>query len=516
MVAITVSIYAHKDRQATRNKCGRGEPVYSKSDIDGKATGLFQSGGRPGQPLEDEDVDSNDHKSVPEIPVHKARINQRDAKRMHRTMRNHDRWAACAINWSNTSEDSEASDLSENEEEKGKVYHVEYTIDCPKGEDALQYVKQQQEVAVNAMSLIDVNWFEQYHEEKQRMVTDRPGNGGNPYQHGSAPVFALEVFDEAMVAVNEQQQPSKNWNADRWIEENKGKSFDEFQKAVNRKAREIKQVKRQPQPLSMEVRASLRTINDLRQFLYNNSARERVWRQAGETPIPNEVLEKNYPDVLAWVRQWKEDVWNVKMNHDGFGLTKCPDCGLMVKSNEHKCFVVKSKKIEYKGGLPLRKQVQVLSKGDKIVTVTRKQIDLAKALENYNKAFGDLATHPSRGTLEQEQEITEPLPQLLQQLPTIPPPADQPMGEREMMTDLQRQFELFQQTQTVPAPPGDEAMTNLMEAGDSLSKGPKILCLSDSDWALIQKLLNDKDRTEIVPNFRDSNHKHDRGRRVPT
>ena len=54
-----------------------------------------------------------------------------------------------------------------------------------------------------------------------------------------------------------------------------------------------------------------------------------------------------------------------------------------------------SKSLQYKGGLPLRKHVQVATRGDKVITVTRRQLDLQQALANYQKTRDNVAVKPN-------------------------------------------------------------------------------------------------------------------------
>ena len=200
-------------------------------------------------------------------------------------------------------------------------------------------------------------------------------------------IYSPELVDEVLALAAESE-----FNIEEWAKANQGKSLNDIHKSIVSKVREDRFKRREPKPIPVEVQANLRCINDLRRYMYENSARERVWTKAGTEAIPSEVLKMNVMDILRWLRVWKDQVWENKISRDDYGLKKCPECGMVDRRiDDHKCFVVKSRHVEYKGGIPLRKQTQVSTRGDKIITVTKRQTDLQQALTNYKKSRDNVA-----------------------------------------------------------------------------------------------------------------------------
>ena len=142
-------------------------------------------------------------------------------------------------------------------------------------------------------------------------------------------MFSPECSEEILVLVAEAEFDVKNW-----AEVNQGKTLHDVHKAIIAKVKEERVKRKEPKPIPVEHQAKLRCLNDLRRYLYENSARERVWTKAGTVAIPKDLLEMNVTDILKWLKVWKEDVWENTINREDFGLKKCAKCGMVDKKDD--------------------------------------------------------------------------------------------------------------------------------------------------------------------------------------
>ena len=260
---------------------------------------------------------------------------------------------------------------------KTEVYTTVYEVKGSHDDPIKNYVEHRNH-AIYAMAFVDADVFTanidniiDVSNESTEEILIKPLVG----------VYSTQLVDEVMAL-----SAGVTFDFEQWARDNQGKSLNEIHKSLMTKVKEERSQRREPRPIPLADRAKITSINDARRYMFENSARERVWTKAGTQAIPPEILEMNVPDVLRWLRDWKDGVWENKISRDDYGLKRCPDCGMLDrKVDEHHCFVVKSKQLEYKGGIPLRKHVQVSTRGDKIVTVTKKQMDLQQALANYQK-----------------------------------------------------------------------------------------------------------------------------------
>jgi hypothetical protein len=207
------------------------------------------------------------------------------------------------------------------------------------------------------------------------------------------------------------------FDIDTFLQASKGKDAYEIQKNLNQAVKRMKDKRSKPQPIPQDKHKYLKTINDVRRYIFENSQREKTWTEAGRADFPEELLKcKTYPEICQWIRQWRDKIWQQNLETRGIEIHKCKDCGLHVNKNDHKCFVTKSKQVLYRGGIPYNKATQVTAQGGKIVSRTKKQMDLATAIKNYAKvrdSVPNAPTHemaaPSDHDFKSEVEIIPPL-----------------------------------------------------------------------------------------------------------
>ena len=441
-------------------KDGKDATCHLRTKPTTTESGSDQNGGRPGQLTSPGSSLSEDNtlQGQYKMAVSKLKMTKRQVLKLKRQL-DLQKFRVNYVNeYDSSSESSTESPYST--AYKQEWQQIERDTRTPQGKNAKEQAEYEWALAADAMALIDEEWFD----TARRHVKDKEiiqNDGGDALYH-PLPIYALETTDEVL-AMTAEQAANNDWDAEAWWNANKNCSPETLQKNLANKIKERRQAQRQPRPIPMEVQASMWCINDLRRYLYENTAREKVWQRAGTAMIPPEVMRMNYGDVVAWVREWKERVWNEKMSKEGFGLTRCPDCNLMVRPQDHKCFVVKSRKLEYKGGLPLRKQTQIATKGGKIITISRKQLDLDKALENYNKAFGDIPV--TRPTEERPNE---------RQVPSLPAPITTglysfPSLDVNMDNDLRPQPTVIRNPEPLPVVTSEEPNVVLMARVEAAS-----------------------------------------------
>jgi hypothetical protein len=368
------------------NHIGRGNPSFIGQPESTQAdTGSHHFGGQPGHTH----IQSNNKDQASDVRVNNHRLTKKNIKRLQR------QFTACpAIN--EVIDEVERSDAGKSSADSSSIdevnvcYAAYYEIEKGSYENPLKNLIEHRNRAISMMAYIDVDVYlanihniVEINDDIEECFPLTPLVGD---------VYAVRVSQEllAMAATDDQFDLAK------WANENQGKSLNELHKSLVNKVKEDRSKRREPKPIPVEEKAKLRCVNDLRRYLYENSARERVWTRAGTEAIPGEVLDRNIVDVLRWVKAWKDNVWDNKVQKDEYGLQKCPDCGMCDKKGEpHHCFILKSKQVQYKGGIPLRKQVQVATRGDKVYTVTKKQMDLQQALVNYNRTKDNLAVRPN-------------------------------------------------------------------------------------------------------------------------
>jgi hypothetical protein len=127
---------------------------------------------------------------------------------------------------------------------------------------------------------------------------------------------------------------------------------------------------------------SFRTLNDLRNYLWKISPRERIFYQEGDIPIPALLKTKTITAVTRWIKEWREQVWAKHMKSRGVDLYRCQNCNLTVKKG-HECLKTTTGKIKYEKGLPMRTTIQVSAQNGRLATKKRKEVDIDLATKNY-------------------------------------------------------------------------------------------------------------------------------------
>jgi hypothetical protein len=186
------------------------------------------------------------------------------------------------------------------------------------------------------------------------------------------------------------------------METQKGKGPHEIQKNLNASMK-THYANKGMQPINQSDARKITTVNELRRYIYDHSVRERIFLEAGNVPVPADLLDRPYPEVVQWARDWREKVFQNSLSTRNVELEKCHDCGLLVRKGDHKCFVVKSRQVTYKGGLPYNKATQVVAKGDRIVTRTRKALDVNEALSMYDRIRDKIPNAPKSDDGEEGQ-----------------------------------------------------------------------------------------------------------------
>jgi len=282
---------------------------------------------------------------------------------------------------------------------------TEYIINFPEGiTDPLEAVNQYYESALVFNALVDPDMYYEHLVKfrdcpttfDQSIISDLY----SPELSSDMAVFAAEPF-----------------NSDNFLSASRGLSAAELHRNLGKIVKDMRNQRSVPQPIPEKDLQGIKTINDLRRYITENSHRDRIWSQAGRHVVPEGLLQKPYTEVCQWVRQWRDKVWSDNLLTRGIELVKCPDCGLHVRKDDHKCFVVKSKAVMYKGGLPYNKSTQVTTQGDKIVTRTKKQLDLVTAIKNYQKVRDVTPNAPALVPVDFKTEVnvkavpsTRPIP----------------------------------------------------------------------------------------------------------
>ena len=152
---------------------------------------------------------------------------------------------------------------------------------------------------------------------------------------------------------------------------------DELFEMLLKRRRERRVQYRSPQPLDPQLfETRLKTINDLKRFMAENSPRERHWTIKGNIPIPQNWKSLTPIQINAELRKWKDDMWCEHMKTRGVHIGICNKCQLRVPLDNHKCVFSEASNVTFEKGVPMREGVQVVASGNKVQTKKVKQPDL--------------------------------------------------------------------------------------------------------------------------------------------